>query len=269
MKNIVVICQLLVYNEAYNTNDWGILMDIEKLYDDLIYITRKFTNSIHRNNEDEKEVVTSTLSDIINRINFTMKDDLSTKIIDKRLVREFRKLSKEMFVKTNNKSIYLEKTQKNIDYLSWVNKARNINLSTRKYTVAQKEIFYANLGDNIGSEQNGRRPVIILQNNTGNANGNTTVIAPVTTHQRNVKWDNVKRKYYIEIVKDGVAKNKYLDFYEVPLRLEENTNGLYGFVNVMHIRGIDRKRIDSKCLGIATDRCFDKIIKAINKNLSL
>lgn len=125
------------------------------------------------------------------------------------------------------------------------------------------------MGDNIGSEQNGRRPVIILQNNIGNINGNTTVIAPVTTHQKKVKWDTVKRKYYIEIDKDGVNKNKYLDFYEVPLRLEANTSGLYGFVNVMHIRGIDRKRIDSKCLGIATDKCFDNIIKAINRNLSL
>lgn len=243
-------------------------MDIEKLYDDLIYITRRFTNFINRNNADEREIVTSTLSDIINRITFTMKDDLECKSIEKRLIKEFRKLSKEMFVKTNNKAIYLEKIQKNIDYLTWVNKARNINLNPRKYTVAQKEIFYANLGDNIGSEQNGRRPVIILQNNTGNANGNTTIIAPVTTHQKKVKWDNVKQKYYIEIAKDGLTKNKYLDFYEVPLRLEGNTGGLYGFVNVMHIRAIDRKRINSQCLGIATDKCFDNIIKAINKNLS-
>ncbi|MCM1212327.1 MAG: type II toxin-antitoxin system PemK/MazF family toxin [Blautia sp.] len=244
-------------------------MDIEKLYDDLIHILRQFTNSINRNNINEKEEVISTLSDMINRIAFIMKNDSESKVIDKRLVKELRKLSKEMFVKTTNKAIYLEKMQKNIDYLSWINKARNINLNARKYTVAQKEIFYANLGDNIGSEQNGRRPVIILQNNIGNVNGNTTIIAPVTTHQKKIKWDDVKRKYYIEIVKDGVTKNKYLDFYEVPLRLEANTNGLYGFVNVMHIRGIDRKRIDSRCLGIATDGCFNNIIKAINKNLNL
>lgn len=244
-------------------------MDIEKLYDDLIHVLRKFTNSINRNNVEEKEVVTSTLSDIMNRINFIMKDDLEYKSVENRLVRELRKLSKEMFVKTNNKEIYLEKMQKNIDYLTWVNKTRNINLGKRKYTVAQKEIFYALLGDNIGSEQNGRRPVIILQNNTGNINGNITIIAPVTTHQKKVKWDHVKRRYYIEIVKNGETKNKYLDFYEIPLRLEGNANGLYGFVNVMHIRAIDRKRIDSNCLGIATDKCFENIIKAINKNLNI
>lgn len=243
-------------------------MEIERLYDNLIHTARTFTNSINRNNINEKNMVISTLSDIINRMVFIMKDDSDSKAIENRLVREFRKLSKEMFVKTNNKAFYLDKMQRNVDYIAWVNKTRNINLGARKYTVAQKEIFYAYLGDNIGSEQNGRRPVIILQNNTGNTNGNTTVIAPVTTHQNKIKWDDTRHKYYVEIINDGMMKKKYLGFYEVPLRLEGNTNGLYGFVNVMHIREIDRKRIDSNCLGIATDECFEKIIKAIIKNLS-
>ena len=53
------------------------------------------------------------------------------------------------------------------------------------------------------------------------------------------------------------------------LRLENNPSGLYGFVNVMHLREIDRKRIDGACQGIATDQCFKNIIKAINKNLNL
>lgn len=243
-------------------------MEIEKLYNDLIHTVRAFTNSINRNDMNEKNMVVTTLSDIIGRVVFIMKDDPNSKDIENRLVREFKKLSKEMFVKTNNKVLYLDKMQRNVDYMTWVNKTRNINLSTRKYTVAQKEIFYAYLGDNIGSEQNGRRPVIVLQNNTGNAKGNTTVIAPVTTHQNKIKWDEAKHKYYVEIIKEGIIKKKYLDFYEVPLRLEGNVNGLYGFVNVMHIREIDRKRIDSKCLGIATDKCFENIIKAIIKNLS-
>lgn len=66
-------------------------MDIEKLYDDLIRILRKFTNSIDRNNSAEKEMVASTLSDIINRILFIMKDDLECKNLENRLIKEFRK----------------------------------------------------------------------------------------------------------------------------------------------------------------------------------
>ena len=43
------------------------------------------------------------------------------------------------------------------------------------------EIYYANLSPSQGSEQGGFRPVIILQNNTGNRHSPTTIIAPLTT----------------------------------------------------------------------------------------
>ena len=42
-------------------------------------------------------------------------------------------------------------------------------------------IFYANLDPTVGSEQKGRRPVVIIQNDTGNKFSSTTIIAPVTT----------------------------------------------------------------------------------------
>ncbi len=43
------------------------------------------------------------------------------------------------------------------------------------------DIFIANLGIGIGAEQQGERPVIILQNDTGNANSPTVIVAPLTT----------------------------------------------------------------------------------------
>lgn len=241
---------------------------IETKYNELIMLIRRFIGSINTNDENQCNMVVSTLSEISSRINFLMRDDIDCKKLENRLVKEMRIFSKEMFIKTQNKLIYLKKIQRNIDYITWVNKSRKINLSQRKYTVAQREIFYANLGDNIGSEQNGLRPVIILQNNIGNTKGNTTIIAPVTTHQNRIKWDNIKHKYYVKIIEKGIEKRKYLDFYEVPLRLEGNADGLYGFVNVMHLREIDRKRINGSCVGIATEKCFSNVIKAINKNLS-
>lgn len=42
-------------------------------------------------------------------------------------------------------------------------------------------IFYADLDPTIGSEQKGCRPVVIIQNDTGNKYSPTTIIAPVTT----------------------------------------------------------------------------------------
>ena len=43
------------------------------------------------------------------------------------------------------------------------------------------EIYFANLGIGIGAEQQGDRPVIILQNDTGNVNSPTVIVAPLTT----------------------------------------------------------------------------------------
>lgn len=245
-------------------------MEIENLFRNIVCTLRKFTNSINRNDTTQTNDIIANLNDILHSLNYLQRDNNCAEIknLEKHLIQEMHKLLKNLSIKTNKSTIYATKLQKNIDYLKWMNKQRSINTGSRKYTVGQREIFYAYLGDNIGSEQNGRRPVIILQNDTGNINGNTTIIAPVTTHQKKVKYDKQVKKFYIEINHNDVIKKKYLDFYEVPLKLEGKEKGLYGFVNIMHMREIDRKRIDSQCLGKATKKCFDDIIQAINKNLS-
>ncbi len=42
-------------------------------------------------------------------------------------------------------------------------------------------LFYADLGDGIGSEQKGFRPVVIIQNNMGNRHSPTVIVAAVTS----------------------------------------------------------------------------------------
>jgi mRNA interferase MazF len=42
-------------------------------------------------------------------------------------------------------------------------------------------IFYADLGETIGSEQNGIRPVLIIQNNLWNLLSPTVIAAPITS----------------------------------------------------------------------------------------
>ena len=42
------------------------------------------------------------------------------------------------------------------------------------------EIYYANLSGAIGSEQQGTRPVLIVQNNTGNVHSPTVMVLPIT-----------------------------------------------------------------------------------------
>lgn len=65
------------------------------------------------------------------------------------------------------------------------------------------DLFYADLGAKFGSEQNGIRPVIIVQNDIGNKHGNTVIIVPLTsiikgklkqpTHSFICPIDNLKR----------------------------------------------------------------------------
>lgn len=50
--------------------------------------------------------------------------------------------------------------------------------------VKRGEIYFANLGDsacNIGSEQDGYRPVLVIQNDIGNRYSPTVIVACVTT----------------------------------------------------------------------------------------
>ena len=43
------------------------------------------------------------------------------------------------------------------------------------------EIYYADLGDVLGSEQGGKRPVLIVQNDVGNFYSPTTIVLPFTS----------------------------------------------------------------------------------------
>ena len=48
-------------------------------------------------------------------------------------------------------------------------------------TYLRGDIYYANLEPVVGSEQGGCRPVLIVQNNTGNRRSPTVIIAPITS----------------------------------------------------------------------------------------
>lgn len=47
--------------------------------------------------------------------------------------------------------------------------------------VYRGEVYYAALSPVVGSEQDGIRPVLVLQNNTGNHHSPTTIVAPITS----------------------------------------------------------------------------------------
>ena len=48
-------------------------------------------------------------------------------------------------------------------------------------SIKRGELFWVNLNHGRGSEQKGRRPVLIIQNDIGNEVAPTTIVAPLTT----------------------------------------------------------------------------------------
>lgn len=51
--------------------------------------------------------------------------------------------------------------------------------------ISRGDIYYADLGTGIGSEQAGQRPVVVIQNNVGNHHSPTVIVAPITSkHKR-------------------------------------------------------------------------------------
>ncbi len=121
-KEKVEYSQLMVYNGIHNIDDWGILMEIETLFNEIVSTLRKFTNSVNRNDKSESNYIIEHLNDILYKLNFLQRDNDETKELEKRMSKEVHRLLKAMTVKTNNIKQYKSKLQRNIDYLTWVNR---------------------------------------------------------------------------------------------------------------------------------------------------
>ena len=107
------------------------------------------------------------------------------------------------------------------------------------------DIYYANLNPFVGSEQGGKRPVLVLQNNDGNFFSSTLIIAPLTT--RVYKKQDLPTHYIIEMAK-GLA-------YPSIVMLEQ-------------IRTIDKKRIISYLGKVGRDQ-MEEIDDHIRVSLDL
>lgn len=72
--------------------------------------------------------------------------------------------------------------------------------------IKRGDIFYADLRPVVGSEQGGIRPVLIIQNDTGNRHSPTVICAAITSKMNKAKLPThveLRAKNY-ELVKDSV-----------------------------------------------------------------
>lgn len=111
--------------------------------------------------------------------------------------------------------------------------------------IKRGDIFYADLRPVIGSEQGGVRPVLIIQNDTGNKHSPTVICAAITS-----KMNKAKLPTHIEI-----AADKYGIIKDSVILLEQ-------------VRTIDKTRLREKVCHLDDD-IIKKIDKALIISLSL
>jgi len=61
-----------------------------------------------------------------------------------------------------------------------------MTLQTKNTTIQRGDIFWVDLSNQVGSEQGGKRPALVVQNNKGNLYSPTTIVVPLTTKPKRV-----------------------------------------------------------------------------------
>ena len=107
------------------------------------------------------------------------------------------------------------------------------------------DICYVDFGENVGSEQGGIRPAIIIQNDNGNEYAPTTIVASITSQEKRYLPTHVTVKPY----QSGLDKISTIMFEQ--------------------IRTIDKGRIISKVGHINTDWLVEKIKKSLTISLNM
>ena len=100
--------------------------------------------------------------------------------------------------------------------------------------VKRGDVYYADLDPVIGSEQNGHRPIIVIQNDLGNLYSPTTIAAMVTSSQKK------KLPTHVHVIDEGSGLSD-----DSIVRLEQ-------------IRTIDKQRLGSM-IGHVSDETMELI----------
>lgn len=111
--------------------------------------------------------------------------------------------------------------------------------------IKRGDIFYADLRPVIGSEQGGIRPVLIIQNDTGNKHSPTVICAAITS-----KMNKAKLPTHVEL-----DAGKYQIMKDSVILLEQ-------------LRTIDKKRLKDKVCHLDSN-LLDKVNKALLVSLEL
>ncbi len=112
-------------------------------------------------------------------------------------------------------------------------------------SIKRGDLYWVNLDPSKGSEQKGRRPVLVIQNDVGNSLAPTTIIAPLTT-------------------------KSFLKQYPTNVHLPKGTSGLKSDSTVLlsQIRTVDKNRLEAR-IGALRGHDLEKVNRAIEISLGL
>jgi mRNA interferase MazF len=111
--------------------------------------------------------------------------------------------------------------------------------------ILKGDVYYADLRGSEGSEQSGVRPVLIIQNNTGNKFSPCVICAPLTTQ---IKKNGLPTHVKIDANKSGLPRDS-VAMIEQP-------------------RTLDKKRLGS-FMGRLTGDCLSRVDSAIAVSFGL
>ena len=107
------------------------------------------------------------------------------------------------------------------------------------------DIYYADLRPVIGSEQGGIRPVLIIQNDTGNKHSPTVISAAITSRQNKAKLPT------------------HIELRAAQYNIEKNS-----VILLEQLRTIDKKRLKDRVCHL-DDRMMDQVNHALAISLEL
>ena len=112
--------------------------------------------------------------------------------------------------------------------------------------IKRGDMFYADLSPVVGSEQGGVRPVLVVQNNTGNKYSPTIIVTAITS----------------QLNKNKLPTHIELDSDEFGLKSDS-------VILAEQIRTIDKSRLKEKIGSISDESIMNKINSAINVSFGL
>ena len=104
-------------------------------------------------------------------------------------------------------------------------------------TYLRGDMYYADLGRGVGSEQEGYRPVLIIQNNTGNKYSTTVIVAAISSKV------NAKAKlptHYLLKAENGLELPSIVLLEQLRTIDKRRLENYIGRLDEYHIRRINR-----------------------------